>query len=1606
MTQFKSDFGYFPDTKRNEELEYRPPKGPIDTTLEAVGIVDKDKDKSDEPARFGDEPGQIIVNPLTVNKVFNYGEYFNEDFFNENKVNSFVYGEGANQITQSFDTNMPYEDKIAMFNQYQPRFLITKSDELDDKGMAKTAGIYNVDERIDTILRSNIEAKIESEVDKGISGTLLPNPFTDAPAILSTEYYARDPKTGRLLPSYSDSPGRRAKDFLKFMDKSFPNMSAKTKAGLINRNIYGRSDLRFKMPEETETLTAGSGLKLGEKIYTVATDIPRALTDLVITAVGGGLELGYDGLKNLINLSTREATFKDASQKIGFLPNPFSETGRDLLRSYLGPDAAERYRLRLAEDNILVSKEQAHKILHYASDTADKISIVVPALVAEAGLIAKVGKGAAKKLFEQDFKLFAQNNKDLKQPELVSAFLESRRAKFPIYKQLKSILDKSKFKAGADLAESGKPVELRSMVVDAKDRLKTVKNELADALKAKRAEYQALDPLAKSLMTPLLKKEYYNTEKIRKLKIQKMEAEMGIRIAEQTSAIPKYIRDMYRDSTLFATVAAATGQQLNVSFGIEPEVGYLVGMGVMISASLSQNNNLLGMRSYLDNQTYNSANMLTYFRKSGVFGDDLTSQEVLKILSGPDLSRFKNAKERKIAVELAQRINTLTPEVRDQIVANIMYYKGVRKDLTKPISEGGAGLSDEVLETSFADMAGLAFYDVLEDSFYYSFSQTKAFDADTASIIQGIQKNRTNLMRGLEKSLKTILGSKDIDKNNPALVQFTGKISEALNDSKLKDDGLRAIADNYIKSKTMLLETYLHGHDTKGLRAEMQVEYGSVINMAESLLDDVDKLSFIKETRDVVKVKKTIDTIQKTINKEFHATIANHHRRLLESPKMIPNVNMTELSKYNDENASLARLAMMNRKLAETRAKLPFKNFDIKYGDIYGTDASELGFKILDQVKSDAGTRASKALVSQLMKSTDEKRIFTVLNSGATRSVDALIEATGNTNLRDLYITKIRNDLPDNLKNQAITDLDIVSYINRSGASDLQGRVGIALNIEQTQNLYSALSRRAYKASRDGDTNLSSVYGGFRDDVDELFDKVIDVQGNELSSDLLATIREEIIDMRRVYQDEYTTPFLTEGTNVSRWTNPQTATKVNSKGEVAYEADSARFPSGKVWKTGDTPNTWFNLEKVSKMDDASIQKLNDDYTMMYGRYNRQADDYIIDPRGENFKALGVIAAIKFEKEVLRLQETITDPKQLGDAIENLKRKTDLLFRNRRKGDSVSAFKYDESMDNLTGLGLRIRRDEKLEQAYRKNWIPLKQKLISETGAVYTAMRKSQERIKLMTNASQIKTNAGFFNEFIASANGPTELKKLKQSLTTGPSPQMTPGEFDSYVKEIASTHISKLVVKPTGSVTLVDEVVETTDAAGNKITKTEYKAVKDTDFDSGALTDLLSGENSDTLLANLKNLNILDDDHLKNLERINTFMANRLKQARRRGDKNIRVTGEPRGLSIESYISRFYSISRQVVSPKYVATEALIQNIRMAEHRMLKEMIMNPRVASILTELIVDGKKFTEEKELRLKEIFSAMAMNAWASSAISREDEMRSGTRKPEIDFSKLRQQ
>ena len=71
----------FPETKIDEDVVTRGPQGPVDTSIEAVIGTDTYKqNQANQGARFGEEPGQVIVNPLKTNNVFNYGEYYDKFF--------------------------------------------------------------------------------------------------------------------------------------------------------------------------------------------------------------------------------------------------------------------------------------------------------------------------------------------------------------------------------------------------------------------------------------------------------------------------------------------------------------------------------------------------------------------------------------------------------------------------------------------------------------------------------------------------------------------------------------------------------------------------------------------------------------------------------------------------------------------------------------------------------------------------------------------------------------------------------------------------------------------------------------------------------------------------------------------------------------------------------------------------------------------------------------------------------------------------------------------------------------------------------------------------------------------------------------------------------------------------------------------------------------------------------------------------------------------------------------------------------------------------------------------------------------------------------------
>ena len=147
------------------------------------------------------------------------------------------------------------------------------------------------------------------------------------------------------------------------------------------------------------------------------------------------------------------------------------------------------------------------------------------------------------------------------------------------------------------------------------------------------------------------------------------------------------------------------------------------------------------------------------------------------------------------------------------------------------------------------------------------------------------------------------------------------------------------------------------------------------------------------------------------------------------------------------------------------------------------------------------------------------------------------------------------------------------------------------------------------------------------------------------------------------------------------------------------------------------------------MSDDAITNKRRDLLQMYGRYNPNTKGYSIDPNSQTFKALKEIASIKFEKELRRLQQTISDPAQLRDSIGNLRRTTEQLFKTSDLPDAAVAFDYNEVIDIATELGSRIQRDANLKAAHKKQFIDsgLEKNLRNDAALVYKTMRQGKKK---------------------------------------------------------------------------------------------------------------------------------------------------------------------------------------------------------------------------------------------------------------------------------------
>ena len=111
----------------------------------------------------------------------------------------------------------------------------------------------------------------------------------------------------------------------------------------------------------------------------------------------------------------------------------------------------------------------------------------------------------------------------------------------------------------------------------------------------------------------------------------------------------------------------------------------------------------------------------------------------------------------------------------------------------------------------------------------------------------------------------------------------------------------------------------------------------------------------------------------------------------------------------------------------------------------------------------------------------------------------------------------------------------------------------------------------------------------------------------------------------------------------------------------------------------------------------------------------------------------------------------------------------------------------------------------------------------------------------------------------------------------------------------------------------------------------------------------------------------------------------------------ITLSGIPTGLSVESYISRIYSVARGVVSLKYLMTEAVLQTARVQKFNAFTAMINSPEIAELVAKAIRSGKPLRGDDAVKFDQLLlSAVAkqgvMYASSPEVLSPEPKLAAG--------------
>jgi len=1510
--------------EKNKSFLQKKPLDDISSKIpDAIGLF--------TPAVKEEESGALTIDRTKVTPQFDFG-----DVFTDKNIDTIEkqFGSKINQLDQ-FSINNKDELRKVMNGLVTPQYLYFENPNIQPLDISMHVDAWN---------RSRIDALRKKEMTK------------EVPLAEQFDIVTRDVKPVPSDASYSvigNTKATRAKKFLEYLDKTDINPIDKVK--LLNRQVLGT-------PEENQKLFNQIGLgdayrkftNVAEKSTLRVAELPRTVVDLFGTVFGYATEYGYAGVKglaDLINVADYDTMPKyDQGGNLvsrGLFQDLLlmNEDARDKFRQAIGPDAVENYQRLLAQDGIVLTKGQARDIMNFNFTATGRFFEHAPTLLAEVVSLLALEKKAVNKTFKE-LKKYEALNPNKTKPEILNGFVAEKMTSVNFLKKTREKMLSSRIKKGMDIEEFRKPIEERVIYQEAKKAVEV-------------AEKDYLDTVSKNLpknQTILDEGDFSTILEVKKKRAILEQKKIELFHAQNQGNTPQWIKETYRDTGVFAGMVALSGQYMQ-NLGVDQDFSYLAGGVGTIAFGLGSTLFTGGriVDGYLNLVNPDTSKFLyKYLDEVEGMGFE-NKEEVMAFLRNPALDNL-SGKTRKLATKLAKTINTVSEEFRPQLIANIEYYFDLKKRLTDK------GIDPSNITEGLGGITGVAYFTAIEDSFISSIDYTSLLDKNTMKTFLKIQDKRQQLHADLQNVYEQIFKVGKYDPNDPDLAKLNQAVTGALSDLKDRHYQNSTLMESFLQHKMSVIKSVLDGNATVdvlklvGTPAKLDKAYKELLDDAELMLADklkeqnLGRLNIKDDVQSAENLVNNIKAMQKSMSKRLGENLSVYDDQIrddlfnIQDMKEVTltgakttetNVKNVVLKEYIDENATLARMALLAKTNRGTEARIPLIEFDAKYKNLR-TDATDFVFGFLNEASNIP--RGTKQLVGMDLPRIVGSKLDRIFNIRAREVIER-----NNIDVQDL-LEAMRAKGYDTSN---VRHIDMIKYLREEDGLD----IGIGLTMEDTSDLYDFFALKAAKAPAKGKIPFAT----YRDRVEkELFENIINVDGTKLDEG--SEIFKELKTLKDLYYAKKISVFDKSEKTSYMWANPS---------RVGGGADNATNPGGMQWKVGNTPDTWLTSDDLingNKIDDFNttiVEMFGDVVPSTNGTYN-----YIINKSNPNYKNLQLIAKVKYAKGIKELQARNLGELEMKEATEKLAINIENAFRiqKRQQGElaeqiTESIFDAKEAQEDMFQVSARAKHNKEIKKVHFKTLDEIEANAKSQEQVIKGQIRLQRERMDTLLREKNFATNKQFVDRYFRTSDGPTLLEEYRDEVVK--SGKMTAEQFNLAAKDIYSRHVRSMFSKKTGrkrpiidkdgkSFQVMDEV--------------------DTDFD-----ELNKFLNDAELQSGMIRSGFFTKEHIKNLKLVNEVLA----RQRKRDITSAKFTGQPTGLSIESYISRFYAINRNVVSARYVGTESIIQALRMNNHRLLEEMFLNKDVAEAMADIIVKNQKLPEARAVQINNILKAIAIKS-----------------------------